>query len=81
MQEAEAVAELAREEMNQYQQMENRGAIAILQIKEKEQAFKAAVARLERVKAAMNASYANVSIITLKSFKTSPCPIGHPSPY
>ncbi|MEH1892378.1 MAG: hypothetical protein V7K92_23980 [Nostoc sp.] len=46
MQEAEAAAELAREEMNQYQQLGNTGAIAILQIKEKEQAFKAAVARL-----------------------------------
>ena len=46
MQEAEAAAELAREEMNRYQQLGNTGAIAILQIKEKEQAFKAAVARL-----------------------------------
>lgn len=34
--------------MKQYQQMGNTGAIAILQIKETEQAFKAAVARLER---------------------------------
>ena len=46
MQEAEAAAELAREGMNRYQQLGNTGAIAILQIKEKEQAFKAAVARL-----------------------------------
>ena len=46
MQEAEAAAELAREEMNRYQQLGNTGAIAILQIKEKEQALKAAVARL-----------------------------------
>ncbi|MEH2300977.1 MAG: hypothetical protein V7K88_18750 [Nostoc sp.] len=46
MQAAEAAAELAREEMNRYQQLGNRGAIAILQIKEEEQAFKAAVARL-----------------------------------
>ena len=46
MQQAEAAAELAREEMNRYQQLGNTGAIAILQIKEKEQAFKAAVARL-----------------------------------
>ncbi|MEH2454368.1 hypothetical protein [Nostoc sp.] len=46
MQQAEAAAELAREEMNRYEQLGNTGAIAILQIKEKEQAFKAAVARL-----------------------------------
>ncbi|MEH2273846.1 MAG: hypothetical protein V7K40_03255 [Nostoc sp.] len=36
MQEAEAAAELAREKMNRYQQMENTGAIAILQIKDKD---------------------------------------------
>lgn len=40
--------------MNQYQQMGNTGAIAILQIKETGQAFKAAVARLERAKAGLN---------------------------
>ncbi|MEH2296568.1 hypothetical protein [Nostoc sp.] len=53
MQEAEAAGELAGEEMNQYQQLGNTEAIAILQIKEKEQAFKAAVAKLERAKAAL----------------------------
>ena len=40
MQEAEAAAELAREEMNRYQQLGNTETIAILQIKDKEQAFK-----------------------------------------
>ncbi|MEH2392950.1 MAG: hypothetical protein V7K21_15305 [Nostoc sp.] len=53
MQEPETAAELAREEINRYQQLGNTGAIAILQIKEKEQAFKAAVARLERAKAGL----------------------------
>ena len=63
MQEAEAVAELAREEMNRYQQLGNTGAIAILQIKDKEQAFKAAVARLERAEAGLNPSDANMAIV------------------
>ena len=63
MQEAEAAAELAREEMNRYQQLGNTGAIAILQIKDKEQAFKAAVARLERAKAGLNPSDANMAIV------------------
>ncbi|MCC5652330.1 HlyD family secretion protein [Nostoc sp. XA013] len=62
VQEAEAAAELAREEMNRYQQLGNTGAIAILQIKEKEQALKAALARLERTKAGLNPSNANVAI-------------------
>ena len=42
VQEAEATLELAREELKRYQQLGNTGAIATLQIKEKEQAFKAA---------------------------------------
>jgi|GEM_PF-5545765 hypothetical protein len=48
--------------MKQYQQMGNRGAIAILQIKETRQAFKAAVARVEQAKAGLNPSDANVAI-------------------
>jgi len=39
-----------------------RGAIAILQIKETGQAFKAAVVRLEGAKAGLNPSDANVAI-------------------
>ncbi|MEA5626514.1 HlyD family secretion protein [Nostoc sp. UHCC 0251] len=62
VQEAEAAAELAREEMNRYQQLGNTGAIAVLQIKEKEQAYKAALARLQRTKAGLNPSNANVAI-------------------
>ena len=49
--------------MKQYQQMGNTGAIAILQIKETEQAFKPAVAGLERAKATRNPSDANVVIV------------------
>jgi len=62
VQEIEAAVELAREELKRYQQLGNTGAIAVLQIKEKEQAFKAAIARLERAKAGQNPSNANVAI-------------------
>ncbi|MDF5709154.1 MAG: HlyD family efflux transporter periplasmic adaptor subunit [Nostoc sp. S4] len=62
VEEAEAAVELAQEEMNRYQQLGNTGAIAFLQIKEKEQALKAAVARLEHAKAGLNPSDATVAI-------------------
>ena len=62
VQEAEAALELAREELKRYQQLGNTGAIATLQIKEKEQGFKAAVAKLQRVKAGLNPSDATVAI-------------------
>lgn len=60
--EAAAALELARVQLQQYQQLNNTGAIAQLQIKEKEQAFKAAQAKLERAKAALNPSAAAVKI-------------------
>lgn len=62
VQEIEAGVELAKEELKRYQQLGNTGAIAALQIKEKEQAFKAATARLDNAKAALNPSNANVAI-------------------
>lgn len=62
VQEAEAALELAKEEMKRYQQLGNTGAIATLQIKEKEQAFKASLARLQRAKAGLNPSNATVAI-------------------
>ncbi len=62
--EAEASLELARAQMAQYQQLRNTGAVAQLQIKEKEEAFKAAQARLERTQAALNPSTASVAIAT-----------------
>ena len=62
VQEAEAGLELARAEMKQYQQLANTGAVAQLQIKEKEEAFKAAQAKLNRTKAALNPSEATVTI-------------------
>jgi HlyD family type I secretion membrane fusion protein len=62
VQEAQAALELAREELKRYQELASTGAIATLQIKEKEQAFKAALARLERTKAALNPSAAPVTM-------------------
>lgn len=62
VQEAQASVDLARAQMNQYQQLANTGAIAQLQIKEKEEAFKAAQARLQRAKATLNPSAAPVAI-------------------
>ncbi|MDZ8109666.1 MAG: HlyD family efflux transporter periplasmic adaptor subunit [Nostoc sp. DedQUE12a] len=64
VQEAKAVLDLAKEELLRYQQLGKTGAIATLQIKEKEQNFKAAVARLERFKAELNPIDANVAIAT-----------------
>lgn len=60
--EAEAALELARASMTQYQQLANTGAVAQLQIKEKEESFKAAQARLERAKAALNPTVASVTM-------------------
>ncbi|RCJ25604.1 hemolysin D [Nostoc minutum NIES-26] len=62
VQEAEASLELAREEMKRYQQLGNTGAITTLQIKEKEQAFQAAQARMTRAKTTLNPSNALVAI-------------------
>ncbi len=62
VQEAEAALELAREELRRYQQLGSTGAIAVLQIKEKEQVFKAAAARLKRAKTLLNPSSATVTM-------------------
>lgn len=60
--EAEAALALAQAQMKQYQQLANTGAVATLQITEKEQAFKTAQAKLERAKASLNPSAATVAI-------------------
>ncbi len=59
---AEASLELAREEMKRYQQLANTGAIAELQVKQKEQAFKASEAKLKQAQASLNPSNASVAI-------------------
>lgn len=62
MREAVASLELAQEELKRYQLLGNTGAISKLQIKEKEQAFKVAQARLQRAKSRLNPSAATVAI-------------------
>lgn len=64
VQAAEASLELAKEEMKRYQQLANTGAIAELQVKEKEQALKVAQSRLRGARAALNPSVAPVVIAT-----------------
>ncbi len=62
VQEALAVLELAKTQMEQYQHLASTGAVAQLQIKEKEQAFKAAQAKLERSQASVNPSAQGIAI-------------------
>lgn len=60
--EAEAALELAQEELARYQRLANTGAIAQLQIKEREASVKTAQARLEQVKASLNPSQAPITV-------------------
>ena len=60
--EIEAALKLAQEEHNRYQQLANTGAISLLQLKEKEAALETAMARLRKVKAALNPSTAEIDI-------------------
>ena len=64
VQAAVASLELAQEEMKRYQQLANTGAIAQLQVKTKEQAFKVAQAKLKQAQAGLNPSDATVAIAT-----------------
>lgn len=62
VQAAVASLDLAQEEMKRYQQLANTGAIAQLQVKTKEQAFKVAQAKLKQAQASLNPSDATVAI-------------------
>ncbi len=62
VQEAEAALELASIEMQQYRHLASTGVVAGLQIKQKEQAFKAAQAKSKRAHAGLNPSAATVAI-------------------
>lgn len=64
VQEAQAALDLAKEELKRYQRLANTGAIATLQVKEKEQAFIAAQARLKGARSGLNPSAAPVTIAT-----------------
>ncbi|BAY20953.1 secretion protein HlyD [Calothrix sp. NIES-2100] len=63
VEEAKATLEFAKEELKRYKQLGNTGAIATLQIKEKEQTFKAAIAKLQRAKTGLNPSIAAVTMV------------------
>lgn len=60
--EAEAALGLANAELKAYQQLVESGAVSQLQFQQKQQAVKAALARLERVQASLNPSSAPVAI-------------------
>ncbi len=62
VQAAQAALELAQEEMQRYQQLANTGAIAQLQVKQKEQAFQVGKAKLKQAKASLNPSNAEVAM-------------------
>ena len=62
VEEAEAIVEFNREELARYQQLVETGVIAQLEIKEKEANLKTTLARLNKVKAALNPSPAEVEI-------------------
>lgn len=67
--EAAAAAELAKEEMTRYQQLADTGVIPQLQVKEKEAAYKTALARLEKAQAVLNPSQAGVEIAREQIFQ------------
>lgn len=62
LKEAEATLSLARDGLTRYQKLVDSGAIAQLQLREKEAAVQSAEAKLERAISALNPSSANVAI-------------------
>ncbi len=62
VQEAKSNLDLAREEFNQYKYLSSTGAVAQLQIKQKEAALEAAQARLQQSQSGLNPSNSNVEI-------------------
>ena len=62
VQEVKAALELAKEEKKRYQQLAQTGAVTEIQIKEKEEAFKAARARLKRAEGKLNPSNAAIEM-------------------
>ncbi len=60
--EAEAAVQLAQDELKRYQQLSHTGAVSQLQVTEKETALQTVTARLEKVKAYLNPSDAEVAI-------------------
>jgi HlyD family type I secretion membrane fusion protein len=66
LQEATAELGLARETLQRYRQLSNSGAIAQLQVQEKEGAFQAALAKVTRAQAKINPSNAGVTMASEK---------------
>ena len=60
--EVEAAVWLAKDELERYQKLAQTGAVSELQLKEKEATLKTAKARLEKMKAYVNPSHAEVAI-------------------
>lgn len=60
--EAEAAVQLAQDELKRYQQLSDSGAVSKLQVKAKETALQTVTARLEKVRAYLNPSNAEVAI-------------------
>lgn len=64
--EAEAAVKLAREELARYQELAHTGAVAQLQISEKQAALEASLARLQSTQASLNPSTATIDMTTEK---------------
>ena len=60
--EAEAAVQLAQDELKRYQRLKETGAVSQLQLREKETALQTLTARLEKVKAYLNPSSAEIVI-------------------
>ncbi|MFH7243180.1 MAG: HlyD family efflux transporter periplasmic adaptor subunit [Spirulina sp.] len=60
LREANAAMQFAQEELNRYRQLANTGALADLQLKEKEAALETALARLDRTRGRINPSAAAI---------------------
>ncbi len=60
--EAQAAVQLAQDELERYQQLSHTGAVSQLQVREKETALQTVTARLEKVRAYLNPSDAEVTI-------------------
>ena len=64
VEEAQALVDLAREELSRYKTLSERGVVSELEIKELEAKLRAAEAQLTRVEAALNPSEAQIEIAT-----------------
>ncbi len=66
VEQAQASLSLARDEMQRYQELANSGAIALLQVKQKQQAFRVAQIQLKQAQTSLNPSNAEIAIANEK---------------